>query len=281
MKSKLNNGLGNLLIMFGLMAPWPTLGAGSVDVTDGGVGVGNATPLYTLDVGGGGVPVSQMHFSQSGTDVGGWVTSVGDNNFFVSSGAVYNGGWKQKSSDGNAVMAGSGGVGYSVFTSTGGTQGGSVTPALRLRINYAGEFGINTAPVAGQAITTSTGAILTAGGAWQNASSGSYKKDIHDLTTEVALHALAELRPVTYAYKADEEEKHVGFIAEEVPDLVASKDRKSLGALDIVAVLTKAVQEKSRLIDEQQELLKTLAARVGRLEAELDIQQHLGEIAKR
>ena len=38
-------------------------------------------------------------------------------------------------------------------------------------------------------------------------------------------------------------EKRVGFIAEEVPDLVATKDRKGLSPMDIVAVLTKVVQE--------------------------------------
>jgi hypothetical protein len=41
----------------------------------------------------------------------------------------------------------------------------------------------------------------------------------------------------------DKDEKHVGFIAEDVPELVAMKDRKSLSPMDIVAVLTKVVQE--------------------------------------
>jgi hypothetical protein len=35
----------------------------------------------------------------------------------------------------------------------------------------------------------------------------------------------------------------VGFIAEDVPDLVSTKDRKGLSPMDIVAVLTKVVQE--------------------------------------
>jgi hypothetical protein len=48
---------------------------------------------------------------------------------------------------------------------------------------------------------------------------------------------------VTFNYKASANEKHVGFIAEEVPELVATKDRKGLNPMDIVAVLTKVVKE--------------------------------------
>lgn len=281
MKFGIASTFGSLFVLSGLISPLPSLGAGSIDVTDDGVGVGIATPLYNLDISGGGVSASQLHFSLSGTDVGGWVTSVLDNNFFLSSGAVYSNGWKQKSSDGKAVIAGSGGTGYSVFTSTGGVPGNAISPIRRLHIDYNGALGINATAVSNVPITTGTGAILSAGGSWQDASSATYKKDIQNLTTEDALQVLADLRPVTFAYKLDEAEKHVGFIAEEVPDLVASADRKSLGALDIVAVLTKAVQEKSRVIDEQQAMLNILAARIARLEAELGLQQSAQQITLR
>lgn len=282
MKFGIASTFGSLFVLSGLISPLPSHGAGSIDVTDTGVGVGITTPLYNLDISGGGVNTSQMHFSRSGADVGGWVTSVLDNNFFLSSGAAYDNGWVQKSLDGKAVMAGSGGVGYSIFTSSGVALGANIpTLPRRLHINYNGEFGINTDAVTGTAISTSTGATLTAGGAWQNASSAIYKKDVQELTAAAALQALADLNPVTFTYKADEGEKYVGFIAEEVPDLVASADRKSLGALDIVAVLTKAVQEKSRVIDEQQDMLNILAARIARLEAELGLQQSAQQITLR
>ena len=55
------------------------------------------------------------------------------------------------------------------------------------------------------------------------------------------------MNPVKYNYKADKAEKYVGFIAEEVPELVAMNDRKSLSPMDIVAVLTKVVQEQQKL----------------------------------
>ncbi|MBI2060130.1 MAG: hypothetical protein HYT87_10195 [Nitrospirae bacterium] len=45
-------------------------------------------------------------------------------------------------------------------------------------------------------------------------------------------------------------EQYVGFIAEDVPNLVATNDRKGLSSMDLVAVLTKVVQEQQRQIEE-------------------------------
>ena len=59
---------------------------------------------------------------------------------------------------------------------------------------------------------------------------------------------LGGLRPARFNYRVDEEEEHVGFIAEDVPDLLASRERKGLCSMDIVAVLTKVVQEQQKRI---------------------------------
>jgi hypothetical protein len=42
----------------------------------------------------------------------------------------------------------------------------------------------------------------------------------------------------------------VGFIAEDAPDLVASANRKGMSAMDVVAVLTKVVQDQQKTIAE-------------------------------
>ena len=108
-------------------------------------------------------------------------------------------------------------------------------------------------------IQAASGAFLSAGGTWTNASSRSFKQDIEDLDPKVAMEAFAKLEPVTYNYKVDPTEHHVGFIAEDVPSIVATKDRKSLAPMDIVALLTKVVQE-------QQKTIEDLSARVKQLE---------------
>jgi hypothetical protein len=110
-------------------------------------------------------------------------------------------------------------------------------------------------------IQHSNGAILTAGGVWQNACSRALKDDVRDLSSEAAFTALEELKPVTYTYKADRQEKHVGFIAEDVPDLVAAKDHKTLSSMDLVAVLTKVVQDQQKTIDTMQKRLEQLEAK--------------------
>ena len=70
------------------------------------------------------------------------------------------------------------------------------------------------------------------------------------------MDTLSGLVAVKYNYKVDKEEKHVGFIAKDVPELVASKDRNGISAMDIVAVLSKVVQEQQEMIKKQQKVAK-------------------------
>jgi Chaperone of endosialidase len=108
-------------------------------------------------------------------------------------------------------------------------------------------------------IQATNGAELTAGGVWQDNSSRASKRDIVELSDDAALEAFRKLNPVTFRYNAEPEEQYVGFIAEDLPDLVATSDRKHMNATDVVAVLTKVVQE-------QQKTIEALAAKVDQLE---------------
>ena len=85
-------------------------------------------------------------------------------------------------------------------------------------------------------------------GTWHGSSSREIKENIQGLTVDEAVDALEGLNPVKFHYKTNKEDEHVGFIAEDVPDLVATKNRKSLGAMDVVAVLTKVVKEQQKTI---------------------------------
>jgi len=81
-------------------------------------------------------------------------------------------------------------------------------------------------------------------------SSRALKKNIQPLQTEEAIDALKELRPVKFNYKIDPDEESVGFIAEEVPDLVATNSRKTLSPMDIVALLAKVTQDQQKVIEQ-------------------------------
>ena len=69
---------------------------------------------------------------------------------------------------------------------------------------------------------------------------------------------MTRLEPVTFNYKQDLGEQYVGFIAEDVPEIVASADRTGLSAMDIVAVLTRVLQLQQQQIAD---LESRLAAR--------------------
>lgn len=107
-------------------------------------------------------------------------------------------------------------------------------------------------------------------------SSRALKHDIKELKSQQASDALGQLNPVEFVYNDDEsQKKRIGFIAEDVPDLVADADRQSVPIMDVVAVLTRVVkdqqhtieQQRKRLDDQERHQQQTIATLQKRLEA--------------
>ncbi len=119
----------------------------------------------------------------------------------------------------------------------------------RLTIDREGNLGIGVSRPS-HPIEMASGAHVTAGGVWTNSSSRARKENISNLSAKEALAALSQLQPVQFNYKNEQHENYVGFIAEDVPALVATNGRNSLSTMDIVAVLTKVVQEQQQKIAE-------------------------------
>jgi hypothetical protein len=122
---------------------------------------------------------------------------------------------------------------------------------VRILVNSMWRMSLNL----DNSLTMVNGASCTAGGVWTDASSRELKENIEDLSVAEAEEALRELAPVKYNYKADKAERHVGFIAEDVPELVASKDRKTMSPMNVVGVLTKVVQELDKMYKDQQKVI--------------------------
>ena len=119
--------------------------------------------------------------------------------------------------------------------------------------------GTNTFAIAANgSISSSTGASLSSGGTWTDASTRELKQDIKDLEYRESLNIIKQLNPVKFAYKKDPENERIGFIAEDVPDLVATDDRKGLSALQIVSALTKVVQSQQKEIQQLKRMVKRL-----------------------
>jgi hypothetical protein len=103
-------------------------------------------------------------------------------------------------------------------------------------------------------------------GQWLNASSRSYKENINELSSEDAMKALKGLKSVTYEFKRDEDNtQRVGFIAEDVPALLATKDRKTVDSLQIISVLTKAVQVIQADVNAKDQKIAEMEAKIAKL----------------
>jgi hypothetical protein len=200
----------------------------SIDISaDGDVGIGTASPARRLEV--------------SGTDLVGIKitdTSISNAAFFL------------YLRDSSASLAGRQ---FSIFDENSGAD--------RLIINSTGQIGIGGMLNPTNPLEHGNGAKLTAGGVWMDASSRALKMNIRSLSSSEALKALQKLNPVQFQYKAQPGENYVGFIAEDVPELVAASDRKSLSSMDVVAVLTKVLQEQQKTIAELKEKVNRLEKR--------------------
>ncbi len=127
----------------------------------------------------------------------------------------------------------------------------------RITIDRDGNVGFGVAQPA-YPIEMASGAHVTSGGVWTNSSSRAHKENIENLSLTDAQAALADLEPVHFSYKNDQLDRYIGFIAEDVPELVATSDRQGLSSMDIVAVLTKVVQGQQKKIAELEARLDQL-----------------------
>jgi len=113
------------------------------------------------------------------------------------------------------------------------------------------------------------GATCDATGHWNDYSSREAKENIESLTVSEAMDTMQKLDPVKFNFKSDaSREGYVGFIAEDVPVLVATGDRKHINAVDIVAVLTKVVQSQQKTIDKMSKKMTELERKLNEKEAQ-------------
>jgi len=86
-------------------------------------------------------------------------------------------------------------------------------------------------------------------GQWSQASSRVLKENIADLSSKEAFEALEGLNPIKFNLKADEEKLPcLGFIAEDAPEIIASRDRKAITNDHIITILAKVVKEQQKAI---------------------------------
>lgn len=137
-------------------------------------------------------------------------------------------------------------------------------PADVLIVKNSGLIGVGqSAPL--HPLHFGNGAYLSLGGIWVDGSSRDYKENIAPLDPDRAVAALKELSPVQYNYKNSPGERHAGFVAEKVPDLVADRSRQELTPMDFVAVLTRVIQNQQQEIEDQDKKLNQLKQEIQKL----------------
>jgi hypothetical protein len=143
---------------------------------------------------------------------------------------------------------------YIRLRTSGGALDIDVTPGQRLYINNgnaAGTFVYNA----------------------QHVSTREVKEGINDLSAGEAMALFQGLNPVKFRFKQDAAKKlHLGFIAEDVPPVVAGPDRRAISYNSIVALLTKVVREQQRTIGALEQAL-------GRLEHKLQADAHTARLS--
>jgi hypothetical protein len=136
--------------------------------------------------------------------------------------------------------------------------------SAKMTIDTTGYVGIGT--TSPTHLVHLSGGAYSDGSTWQPSCSRALKENITDLTLDEAMNALEGLNPVKFNYKINKDEDYIGFIAEDVPELVATKERKSINTMDVVAVLTKVIQEQQKFIREQQKINAELQKKIAELE---------------
>jgi hypothetical protein len=103
------------------------------------------------------------------------------------------------------------------------------------------------------------------------ACSRAFKENISDLTAAEALATLHGLTPVKYDYKGGRSfRRNLGFIAEDMPDNLASEDRKSISPFEVIPVLTRVAKEQQETIAALRETVAALQAQMRRRDTNTD-----------
>jgi len=118
------------------------------------------------------------------------------------------------------------------------------------------------------------GAYVTPAGVWTN-SDLKFKHSINDLS--IGLKEVLKLRPVTYVLNSfPEKGENIGFIAQELQEqvpLVVEFDKENKGLcvnyVQIIPVLTKAIQEQNVIVETLQSENEDLKVRLAAMEARL------------
>ncbi len=207
-------------------------------------------------------------WTEFGEGGGGFLTSAHQSQFGISGGAFRDndGVWKVwgLSTPGTvaptAIMSYNGNIYFYArpALANGSTWNLATDGSQRMMISSSGYVGIgNTNP--GYLLAVGSSGAHCDGTTWTPASSRAVKRNIQPLPADQAYEVFRQLEPVSFEYKTRPlGDTNLGFIAEDVPELVAERERKNVDPMDFIALLTRVVQEQDKKIQAYEKRLQAL-----------------------
>ncbi len=94
-------------------------------------------------------------------------------------------------------------------------------------------------------------------------SSITLKDEVTNLSSQEAAEMLKALTPVKFIFTEDDSKTpHVGFIAEDTPELLTANDKQVIKVVDIVAVINKVVQDNQKILNSLVKIVKNQQAEI-------------------
>jgi len=241
----------------------------------GDVGIGTTTPTELLFVKKDQNAVTRLHLENltNGTAAFPIFESKNDAGRVLQLGITSSGYTTVNGIAANESVVQSNGSNVVMHTSGTGVLRFQTASAERMRIDASGNVGIGTTSPSNP-LEMGSGAHVTAGGTWTNASSKELKENFADVNSRAVLDRVVDLPIRAWNYKNENDSvRHIGPVAEEFHEQFGlGGDDKSIGTIDADGValaaiqgLYQIVQEKNCRIDE----LEAKAASVEQLEAKL------------
>jgi Chaperone of endosialidase len=177
---------------------------------------------------------------------------------------------------------------YQLRDVTGGTVPFVLNPGApsNLLVLSAAGIGINN-PAPAFPIHHSSGARLTAGGVWTNASSRSLKTAFEAIDPAAVLAKVADLPVQEWRYKVeDASTRHIGPVAEDFQRLFGLGDGESIGTVDANGVALAAIQglvqkmdQKDAEIAELRQELRSQAAQIQKVSTQVEMSKPAPQVA--
>jgi hypothetical protein len=237
--------------------------------TEGSVGIRTSHPLAPLHVFGGAL-VEQGSLTVGNGGIGAFAESslaVGRNNIIRASHSAALGEGLLvgafETSSGPELAVGK----FNVPSSSGNTirfavgNGVSGARTNAFTVTDSGRIGLNGVAQPAHSIEHASGAHLTAGGSWVNASDRNLKENVSPASSSEVMRKLAQLPIYTWNYKAESPEKtHLGPMAQDFHAAFGlGDDARSISTVDASGVALAAIQaliEENRLLKLRVEALE-------------------------